>query len=481
VLKVAFRAVKLHLVSAENNQHKRPLKVKLAKAQIYTKVSSIPRVRFEDQELTSFAGMVVFQKLFAKLHLKERLRACCAHFAGKHLYHPGVIVQWLIVHLLLGFRQLRDVEFYEDDPLICRMLGLKVLPDVSTVTRILVDFDEEAIQAQHALNRDLVLTRLARQGLRRVTLDFDGSVLSTKKHAEGTAVGFNKEKKGARSYYPLYCTVAQTGQILDVMPRSGNVHDSNGAIGFVRACVEHVRQRLPGVLIELRMDSAFFSDAMVQALDELRAEFTISVPFERFAELKQLVVERKVWWPATANGEVAFFQKVWKPKAWRRKFRFLFICRQTRVQQKGPLQLDLFAPQEAGCEFKVVVTNKTAWALKVVRFHEGRGQQEKVFGELKDQANMDYLPSRTWAANKVYLLCAILAHNLGRELQMDVSEPAQGTTEKRSPLWIFEGLEMLRRKFLQRAGRLTRTNGVSTLTLSTNPAVEQMLTQYLNA
>ena len=94
---------------------------------------------------------------------------------------------------------------------------------------------------------------------------------------------------------------------------------------------------------------------------------------------------------------------------------------------------------------------------------------------------MDYVPSRRWSANKMYLLCAILAHNLGRELQMDASEPQRGTTEKRSPLWIFEGLDTMRRKFLQRAGRLTNTNGTVTLTMSANPAVERVLESYLTA
>ena len=37
------------------------------------------------------------------------------------------------------------------------------------------------------------------------------------------------KKKGARSYYHLLCTVAQTGQFLDVLHRPGNVHDSKGA------------------------------------------------------------------------------------------------------------------------------------------------------------------------------------------------------------------------------------------------------------
>jgi hypothetical protein len=44
-------------------------------------------------------------------------------------------------------------------------------------------------------------------------MDFDGSVISTGRVAEGTAVGFNKKKKGQRSYYPLFCTIAQTTQV----------------------------------------------------------------------------------------------------------------------------------------------------------------------------------------------------------------------------------------------------------------------------
>ena len=54
------------------------------------------------------------------------------------------------------------------------------------------------------------MERLAREGLSRVTLDYDGSVSGTGRHAGGTAVGFNRKRKGARSYHPLFRTIAQT-------------------------------------------------------------------------------------------------------------------------------------------------------------------------------------------------------------------------------------------------------------------------------
>lgn len=42
----------------------------------------------------------------------------------------------------------------------------------------------------------------------------------------------------------------------------------------------------------------------------------------------------------------------------------------------------------------------------------------------------------------------------------------------RNPLWIFEGVTLMLRTFLQRAGQLVRPNGTLTLTLSANTAVE---------
>jgi hypothetical protein len=87
---------------------------------------------------------------------------------------------------------------------------------------------------------------------------------------------------------------------------------------------------------------------------------------------------------------------------------------------------------QEGHEFKVIVTNKTTAAGKVARFHEGRGYQEKIYGELKNQAQMGYVPARRLVANKVYLLCSLLAHNLSRELQLQVEEPVRGTTQKRT-------------------------------------------------
>ena len=386
----------------------------------------------------------------------------------------------LVFHLIMGYRKLRDLDYYQDDPMVKRLLGLQRLPDVSTVSRALRTVDQKAVDKVRALVQDLVIQRLKKLSLARLTLDFDGSVISTtQRRAEGTAVGFNKQKKGARSYYPLFCTIAQTGQVLDVLFRPGNVHDSNGAKEFITHCLQALKEALPGVTLEARMDSAFFSDKIVTLLETQGVEFSLSVPFERFAELKHMIQERKRW--KRLDTRWSWFETFWKPKKWNSRFRFLLIRQRVPLINRGPIQLDLFEPHKEGYDFKVIVTNKQVKAKKVLMFHNGRAEQEGVFGELKSQAQMDYIPVRRLGGNQFYNLAAILAHNLTRELQMVARFRDRGTTEKRSTLWAFDELKTLRHLVIQRAGRLTAPKGKLTLTMSANEAVQKDFLAFIEA
>jgi hypothetical protein len=455
-----------------------PLNMKSSRSAIHRKTHALPTLRFEDQQLTSYSGLIVFQKLFEQLTLKQRLRGCFKHLDVRPIFGHASIVLLLVVHLLLGYRELRHLRYYEEDPLVRRLLGLKRLPDVATISRQLATMDSRSVEHLEDLQQTLVLDRLHEMRLTRITMDFDGSVIGTGRFAEGTAIGFNRKKKGQRSYYPLFCTIAQTSQVLAVLHRSGNVHDSNGALDFIRSCIEQVRSVLPGVTIEVRMDGAFFSDRIVRALDDAGVEYTISVPFERFAELKQKIEGRRRW--HRLDDQHSYFEEQWKPRSWNVLHRFVFVRQRAKVQYKQAVQLDLFIPYEYGYAFKVVLTNKQLTAAKVVAFHNGRGSQEGIFAELKSQNQMDYVPTRTWRGNQVYLLSAVMAHNLSRELQMITRPQERSTLAKRPALWQFDQLSSIRRRLIQRAGRLIRPQGRLTLSMNANETIKHELLHYLD-
>jgi hypothetical protein len=229
--------------------------------------------------------------------------------------------------------------------MVKRLLGLNELPDPSTVSRALSSIDGMSIARVGELCRRLVIERLKKIAIYRIPFDFDGCVFSTpSRTTEGTAVGYNKKRKGARSYYPLFCTLAQTGQVFDVYHRPGNVHDSHGAREFILACITTLKPALPWVKIEIRMDSAFFTDEIVPVGDEMGIAFTLSVPLERFGGLKKRIQERGRWRPMEETW--SFFEWAWKPRKWKKTYRFLFIRQRCATIHKKSIQRDLFIPHE---------------------------------------------------------------------------------------------------------------------------------------
>ena len=442
---------------------------------------SIPELRFEDQSLTSFSGLVLFQRFFDVIKLRNRLRGCVRHLESSASYDPGTLLLLLVVHVTLGWRRLRDLDYYRDDPLVLRVVGLSRLPNVSTVTRALRSMDAGVVERLRQLLRNLVLESVAMFSLARLTLDFDGTVVTTKsRNTEGTAVGYNPKSKGNRSYYPLMCTLAQTGQVFDIHHRSGNVHDSNGAKEFISHCIRMVREGGFSGVLEARLDGAHFNDKTCALLDGEGVEFTVSVPFERLPQMKKIIQQRKRW--HRIDGEWSYFETDWMPASWKNEgFRCFAIRHKVRVPRKGPIQLDLFEPIHHEYEYKVVMTNKRVTAKTVLGFHNGRGSQESIFAEMKSHLPFDYIPTRREVGNQVYALACCLAHNLSRQLQMAVAPPTRRQNIKRASLWLFERVGTFRDRLIRRAGRLTRPGGQLTLTMAANPAAQRDLGRYLDA
>jgi hypothetical protein len=127
-----------------------------------------------------------------RMNMKHRLKKCFSHLKISPIFGRHLVVLLLIVHLLLGVRRLREVDYYRDDPLVLRLLGLRKLPDVSSISRALSQMEKEGVEKLRELSRTLVIEGLKRERLSRLTLDFDESVFTTKGLAEGTAVGFSK-------------------------------------------------------------------------------------------------------------------------------------------------------------------------------------------------------------------------------------------------------------------------------------------------
>src|SRR5262249_31590949 len=149
--------------------------------------------------------------------------AACAAAGGDYGGGPpAVLVMGLF---LVGARRVGQLRYLAPDPLIARFFGVARLPPPRTVGHWVEQITPRTLTPFGRLNAELVLDTIARLQLPRLTIDVDGTVVSTGATVAWAFRGFNPHHRKHLSYYPLLAHIAQTGHILRLKNRPGNVHD----------------------------------------------------------------------------------------------------------------------------------------------------------------------------------------------------------------------------------------------------------------
>jgi len=159
-------------------------------------------------------------------------------------YGASRLVVLMVTLFVIGARRLEHLAYVATDPLIRRICELARILSAATVRNWLRQFTAATVEALPTLNTYLVLEQLQRLALSRITLDVDGTVVRTEMQVAWAFRGFNPHHRKNPSYYPLLAHIAQTGQILGLRNRPGNVHDSRGAVDFLREALGTLHQRL---------------------------------------------------------------------------------------------------------------------------------------------------------------------------------------------------------------------------------------------
>ncbi|MGH8633145.1 MAG: transposase, partial [Burkholderiales bacterium] len=319
----------------------------------------------------------------------------------------------------------------------------------------------------------LVVEAVQRLALPRLTIDVDGTVVRTGATVGWAFRGFNPHHRKDPSYYPLLAHVAQTGHILRVKNRPGNVHDSKQSGAFLRDVIDGLRtafgRRLP---LEFRMDAAFCQPHVFRLLTARGCAYAIKVGYWHWLPLKQLAAERQRWLPV-APKVTGFFHDLDIPQ-WNLRLRVMIY--RTHVDHESPknFQLDLFTPDDGHFEYAAVATNMPLDLPALYAFICGRGAQEKTIAELKGEFALDVIPTRHYGANSAWQQLSILAHNLIRSFQLDTLATPKPRSRKRTYAYLIRSMRTVRFLLIARAGRLARIGGRHVLRLPRNPATEAL-------
>jgi hypothetical protein len=445
--------------------------MRLSVASLRRMVKRPLHVEFGPQQLTSYSGLELLRRYLRQCELPSRLRAACASTGGD--YGGGRLALLILALFYVGARRLEHLRYLGRDPLIARFCGLARIPTARTVGNWLRQFTQSTVTPLMQLNHDLVIDAVKRLALPRLTIDVDGTVVRTGATVGWAFRGFNPHHRKDPSYYPLLAHVAQTGHILRVKNRPGNVHDSKQAVAFLREVIDGLRaqfgRRLP---LEFRMDAAFCQRAIFRLLAARGCAYAIKVGYWSWLPLKELAAARQRWLPVAPNV-TGFFHDLTIPQ-WNLTVRVMLYRKHVAHESPKNFQLDLFTPDDGHFEYAAVATTMALDLPALHAFICGRGAQEKTIAELKSEFALDVSPTRHYGANTAWQQLSVLAHNLIRSFQLDTLAELKPRSRKRTYTYLIRSMRTLRFLLITRAGRLTRIGGRHVLRLSHNPATEAL-------
>jgi hypothetical protein len=448
----------------------------------YKKCSLIARrnkilpIRFIRQDMTTYAGLTLIDHYLRLYRIHSRLKQAVKSYGFKGDYGIGDILFLLLIMILIGAERLQHIGYLKTDPLFCRVVRLTRIPHRTKLSTGLKQFTSDSLKTLAELNSELVIEKLNELGLNEITIDLDGTVISTKGHPSWAFKGYNPIKKGAKSYCPLTAHIGETGHFLSILNRPGNVHDSNRALFVIQA----IQRQLSGFSIRFRADSAFCVPEVINYLLKKQVGFAIKAPFWKLLNLKTAAQQRQRWFKI--NKKWSYFW-VKQPIDSIEHEHYVMILRKKVLSPKKHYQLQLFSPNNGDYEYSAVATDNKNWNPKeLLLFVSGRSAQENSISELKTSFAFDHIPTNTYQANSAYMQMSQMAYNLSISMQHSMGI-AKNRDAKGKSTRMFKNLEWKTFRFLilNRAGRIAWRKGIKVIELTKNNDTELLYNKISTA
>jgi hypothetical protein len=351
-------------------------------------------------------------------------------------YHESDHVLNIAYNLLCGGKTLEDLEQRRQDEVYLDALGARVIPDPTTAgdfTRRLQGSDIEALMAAIEETRMKVWRQQPESFFTEAILEADGTLAETSGECkEGMEISYN----GVWGYHPLVVTLANTGEPLALVNRSGNRPSHEGAAErfdqAIARCREGGFER-----ILLRGDTDFSSTRHLDRWDQARVRFVFGMDampnlvklaaglagrawkrlqrpakYEVKTETRsrpenikeRVVVERGFRNTRLKSEDVAEF--AYQPGACRRPYRMIVVRKNLSVEAGEWVLFD-------DIRYLYYLTNdRETPADELVFLANDRCAQEKLIDQLKNGVHALRMPVNTLLSNWAYMVMASLAWTL---------------------------------------------------------------------
>lgn len=402
-------------------------------------VMQVPNIHYEMSEKTRAIGCGGIGAIHALcensglIHtINEQVNVLKRHLP----YHESDHVLNIAYNSITGGRCLQDIELRRNDETYLDALGAVRIPDPTTAGDFSRRFTgPDVVALMEAINQTRL--RVWRRTIplrdrKEAIIDVDGMLAETTGECkEGMDIAYN----GIWGYHPLIISLANTGEPLYLVNRSGNRPSHDGAVPWIDRAVELTGKVFDRTL--LRGDTAFsltehfdrWSEAgvgfvfgysaaanLVEIAEKLSEEQW--VPLQRREKnpavgqsrarpenVKEKIVERRGFKNLVLQEEhVAEFP--YSPTKCRRTYRMVAVRKRIEVREG---QTGLF---EENRYFFYVTNIEDATPQEVVFLNNDRCNQENLLSELSSGLNAMRMPAGDLESNWAYMVMASLAWTL---------------------------------------------------------------------
>lgn len=409
---------------------------------------SIPNFRIEQSkrmDITANSGLFLIAELIKKINMMEKL----AHlniFSRKKI-DEAVHILALIINQFTGGEAINDTKNVKGDGALCSIFGDIHIPAPHTSGDFLERFTEETTERLREIIHKMqkkYLKKLSRRLHRKIVISQDSSIYEVYGNCkENSSQGY----KNIFGFHPLLLHIHNTGELLDIVFRTGSDFTSTGAAEMLEDNILRLKPYFDEII--LLADSGFYEKAMIDVCenDETKIEFIITSelnnpirqnltdpelewkepekPTEeanpevkhrdshtfnyRLQALKDALKKRGKALKIRSEVEVAEFDHT--VAAWGRTYRFVYK-RQLIKKYDLSQQVDVFENTDEYF-YHGYVTNINGQSIEeIIHLIDSRGHQENFIKDFKHGLGTVHIPSKHFYGNYAYFLISMLSWNL---------------------------------------------------------------------